>query len=158
MVARKKVPKKKTPAKRKAKETKSNGIKYADKSPGQPQLVPIFEKINRLLLPFAKGSLKIRKAGGQFVLVSEKEVEINGKKKPEVYFAGTLVQKGYVGFYFMPVYAEPGFKKQIQPELLSCLKGKSCFYIKKDDPNLFDQIEDALQLGYTEFKKKGWVD
>ncbi|TGL49037.1 DUF1801 domain-containing protein [Leptospira wolffii] len=151
--------KKTTPRKAASKSKEPKAIKYTDKSPGQPELVPIFEEIKRLLLPYAKGSIRIRgEAGGQINLVSEKEILVNGKKKPEVYFASALVQKGYVGFYFMPVYAEPEMKRIFQPELLGCLKGKSCFHIKKKDPILFSQIRSALELGYQEFKKKDWVD
>ena len=41
-------------------------------------------------------------------LWSEKAVEVAGRKRDEVYFAGLIVQKGYVGFYFMPVYTHVG--------------------------------------------------
>ncbi|MGJ4746093.1 DUF1801 domain-containing protein [Leptospira sp. SA-E8] len=149
------------PAKKKTKKTNSSpkqGIKYEDKSAGQPELVPIFDEIKKLIKPYKKGSLKEREGtGGQYSLVSEMEIEVDGKKKPEVYFVGLLVQKGYVGFYFMPIYAEPELKKVFPQELLKCLKGKSCFYIKKKDPVLLSQIKDALKLGYEEYKKKGWV-
>ncbi|TGM97238.1 DUF1801 domain-containing protein [Leptospira dzoumogneensis] len=159
----KKVPKMRNmPAKKKSpKKTSSSpkqGIKYEDKSPGQPELVPIFNEIKKLLKPYIKGSIKERgDSKGQYGLISEMEIEVNGKKKPEVYFAGILVQKGYVGFYFMPVYSEPELKKVFQPELLKCLKGKSCFYIKKKDPIILSQIEDSLKIGYDDYKKKGWV-
>lgn len=149
------------PAKKKSTKTNSSpkrGIKYEDKSPGQPELVPIFNEIKKLMKPYIKGTLKEwGDSKGQYGLVSEMEIEVNGKKKPEVYFAGALVQKGYVGFYFMPVYSEPGLKKILPQELLKCLKGKSCFYIKKQDPLLLSQIKDALKLGYEDYKKKGWV-
>ena len=37
-----------------------------------------------------------------YVLVSEKEVVIDGRKKPELWFSGVIEQKGYIGFYYMP--------------------------------------------------------
>ena len=146
-------------AAKKAVEKKSgSGLKYADKSAGQPQLLPIFESLRKLMKPYAKGTIKPRgDSGGQFHLWSDKEIEVQGRKMKEVYFAGLLVQKGYVGFYFMPVYAEPGMKKILAPELLKCLKGKSCFYIKKLDSQLEAQIKDALQKGYESYKEKSWV-
>ncbi|HET9825586.1 MAG TPA: hypothetical protein VFP87_09630 [Chitinophagaceae bacterium] len=79
-----------------AKETK---IKYSDKSHGQPDLVPIFEEIKKLLLPYEKGTMRVTAAPGQVVLISQKPVEIIGRKKDELWFASALVQKGYVGFY-----------------------------------------------------------
>lgn len=125
---------KKTAAKKKlaTNEEKPTGYKYADKSAGQPELPPIFEALKELLTPYVKGSIVMRGgSGGQVALVSEKEIWVEGKKKPELHFAAVLIQKGYVGFYFMPVYSDPERKELFAPELLKLLKGKACFHIKK---------------------------
>src|ERR1700730_16605205 len=128
---------------------KRDAIKYADKSAGQPELVLIFEAIKKLLMPYEKGTIKLYGGkGGQITLVSEKKVEIGGKKRDEIWFAAALIQKGYVGFYFMPVYGKPEMKKVLKPELLKCLKGKACFHIKKNDAVILEQIKDALKIGY----------
>lgn len=137
---------------------KSIGIKYSDKSINQPELVPIFNELVTLLKPYEKGSIKMRGGSeGQISLVSEKEVIINGKKRNEMWFAAALVQKGYVGFYYMPVYGQPEMKKFFKPELLKCLKGKSCFHIKKYDKEIFKQIKEALKKGYKCYLEKGWL-
>ena len=134
------------------------GIKYEDKSAGQPQLIPIFEELKKLMLPYGKGSIKVRGGtGGQLALVSEKPVEINGKKRDEWWFGGVLIQKGYVGFYFMPVHKVSERKEVFKPELLKCLKGKSCFHIKDYDPEIFKQVEDALAKGYRKHQERGWI-
>ena len=133
-------------------------IKYEDKSPGQPQLVPIFEAIKKLLAPYEKGHLHLLdEKGGQVGLISDKEVVIAGRKRDQLWFASALVQKGYVGFYFMPVYMNEPVRRLLPPELLKCLKGKACFYIKKNDPILMGQIKEALKIGYDDYKKKGWI-
>ena len=62
-------------------------------------------------------------------LWSEKPVEIAGRKRDEVYFAGLIVQKGYVGFYFMPVYTHAEQTAVFAPELRALLKGKSCIHV-----------------------------
>jgi hypothetical protein len=127
-----------------AKTTKEGiGIKYEDKSAGQPDLGPIFAGIKQLLADFQKESLRLR--GGE------------GRKREELWFASALIQKGYVGFYYMPVYMNEAVRSQLKPELLKCLKGKACFHIKKNDPLLFDQIGEALEIGYACYKKKGWI-
>jgi hypothetical protein len=79
------------------------------------------------------------------------------KKKKEVFFAGLIIQKSYVGFYFMPIYAETDLKEVFKPELLKLLKGKSCFHIKKLDDELKSQIREALELGFELYKERGWV-
>ncbi len=108
--------------------------------------------------PYEKGHLvKSGDLPGQFGLLSDKTIEVAGKKRDDVYFAGILVQKGYVGFYFMPVYADPALKKDLHPDLVKCLKGKSCFHIKKNDPVLMQHIKEALKTGYDDYKKKGWI-
>ncbi len=62
--------------------SKDTGIKYADKSAGQPELIPIFEAIRDMFLPYQKGQLKLRGGeNGQVLLVSEKKVVIDGRKK-----------------------------------------------------------------------------
>ena len=134
------------------------GIKYADKSAGQPELITLFDALKKLLLPFVIDPIKLRGGeSGQMMLVSEKEIVIDGRKKNELWFAGLLIQKGYVGFYFMPVYVETEIKKIFKPELLNLLKGKSCFHIKKLDKELEVQIKSALQMGYDLYKKNGWL-
>ena len=94
---------------------------------------------------------------GGYHLWSEKDVVIDGRKRSEVFFASVIPQKGYVGFYYMPVYAEPEMKAMFAPELLSLLKGKSCFHIRQLDRALTKQIRDALASGYTMYRERGWV-
>jgi len=111
-----------------------------------------------MLTPYEKGTMKLfGGSDGKVALVSKKPVEILGRKKDELWFASALVQKGYVGFYYMPVYGDPSIKKLIKPELLKCLKGKACFYIKKADEEIFSQIKEALAIGYKEWHQRGWI-
>jgi hypothetical protein len=88
---------------------------------------------------------------------SEQEVEVAGRKRKEVFFAGLIVQKGYVGFYFMPVYAEPERKELFDPELLALLKGKSCFHVKRLDDDLLAKVDGALAQGFDLYRERGWV-
>jgi hypothetical protein len=90
-------------------------------------------------------------------LWSEKPVEIDGRKRDEVFFAGLIVQKAYVGFYFMPVYASGEQKDFFAPELLALLKGKSCFHVRELDDELVAGIEDALERGLELYRERGWV-
>ena len=90
-------------------------------------------------------------------LYSIKDLVIEGRKRKEVYFAGIIIQKAYVGFYYMPVYAEPEIKALFKPELLKLLKGKSCFHINKLDEVLLEQIRQALENGFKLYQERGWV-
>lgn len=88
---------------------------------------------------------------------SGKDVVIAGRKRSEFFFASAVIQKGYVGLYYMPVYTSPEMKRLFAPDLLTLLKGKSCFRIKTSDARLLAQVKQALQAGFKLYKKNGWV-
>jgi hypothetical protein len=90
-------------------------------------------------------------------LWSEKDVVVAGRPRKEVFFAGLIVQKGYVGLYYMPVYAEPARRELFAPELLQLLKGKSCFHVLRLDDQLLLHVEEALRQGFELYRERGWV-
>jgi len=121
-------------------------------------LSQIFNQLRTLMKPFETGTIKARvDEEKRYDLWSEKKVEIEGRKRNDVYFAGLVIQRNYVGFYFMPVYVDAEIKAVFKPELLKLLKGKSCFHVKKMDDELSRQIEDALQKGYKLYLDRGWI-
>ena len=80
----------------------------------------------------------------RYELWAEKELIIAGRKRKEVFFASIIVQSHYVGFYFMPLYADQDLREVFGKELLSKLKGKSCFHLKTRDKKLLKQVKEAL--------------
>jgi len=78
-------------------------------------------------------------------------------KPAEVGLAAIILQKGYGGFYFMPIYIEPALKKKLPPPLAKLLQGKTCFHIKKLDDDLLKHIETALDEGVENYKRRGWL-
>ncbi|MGI8950011.1 MAG: hypothetical protein ACR2FN_00355 [Chitinophagaceae bacterium] len=94
---------------------------------------------------------------GQTHIWSEKNVEVNGRKYDRLSFVSAMIQKGFVGFYFMPVYINPKLKEKISAELLKCLKGNNCFHIKKNDAIIMQQIKQALDLGLKYYEENGWI-
>jgi hypothetical protein len=120
--------------------------------------VEIFQTIRASLQPYAVMGFDNRvNSETNYDLWSNKNVVIDGRKRDEVFFASVVIQKNYVGFYFMPVYAEPDMKQVFDEDLLKLLKGKSCFHIKVLDELLLSHIEDALAAGFKIYKEKGWV-
>ena len=117
----------------------------------------IFNQIKEELLAYRPPFSSKMDDESHFDLWSVKDLMIEGRKRKEVYFAGLIIQKTYVGFYYMPVYAEPEVKEFFKPELLSRLKGKSCFHIHKLDSILLEQIKEALQTGFQAYKERGWI-
>ncbi len=143
-------------AKPEKKKEPTISIKYSDKSAGQPELVVIFDNIKKILEPYdKKRSLVLHNKPSQTILVSHKRVTIEGKERNELWFVAALVQKGYVGFYYVPVYMREDMKKYFSPELLKCLKGKSCFHIKKNDPAMMAEIKKLIKEGYEGYIERG---
>lgn len=94
---------------------------------------------------------------GRVDLWTNKPAVVAGRKRQEVFFASAIIQKGYVGLYFMPVYAAPELKRVFDPDLLALLKGKSCFHIKALDARLRARIKSALARGFSLYTQNGWV-
>lgn len=117
----------------------------------------VYNDIRSLLLKYAPPLVRRFDDGKRFELWSEKPVVILGRKKKEVFFAAVIIQKEFVGFYFMPVYTDVEMIRVIQPELRKLLKGKSCFHIKKCDAVLLRHIKDALAAGYEQYRMNGWI-
>lgn len=125
--------------------------------PSSSELEATFQALRGLLRRYQPPlEPKVNKAG-HFDLWSKKNVVIDGRKRSEVYFAGVIIQKAYVGLYYMPVYTTPEMRKLFAPELLALLKGKSCFHIKTVDARLLAQVKRALEAGFKLYKKNGWV-
>ncbi len=68
--------------------------------------LPLFAEIRQLLAPYQEVFVARRDEPGYFDLWSKKDVVIDGRPRQEVCFAGLIVQKSYVGFYFMCVYVD----------------------------------------------------
>ena len=125
--------------------------------PTSSELKATFKELRRLLKRYQPPLVPKMDDASHFDLWSVKDVEIAGRERTEVYFAGAIIQKSFVGFYYMPVYTSPEMKKLFAPELLALLKGKSCFHIKTLDMRLQRQIKAALAAGYKLYKKNGWA-
>lgn len=121
-------------------------------------LIEIYVRLKNILKQYEEPLIARFDLDSRYDLWSVKDVVIDGRKKKEVFFAGLIIQSSYVGFYYMPIYAEPEKMKELfSPELLKLLKGKSCFHIKKLNEALEKEIEYALKEGYELYMEKGWV-
>lgn len=121
------------------------------------ELLPLFAEVKQLLTPYAARLTARKDEPGYYDLWSEKEIVVAGRRRREVFFAGVIVQKSFVGFYFMPLYADDDLSRVFGAELLATLKGKSCFHLKRLTPELKAQIGAALAAGWRLYEERGWV-
>lgn len=90
-------------------------------------------------------------------LYGTKNFIFNGKKMNEMFFAGLTIQKNFVGFYFMPIYCYPEKFSDLSPDLKKALKGKSCFHLKKIDPELMKSMKSILNKGHRIYIENAWT-
>lgn len=116
-----------------------------------------FNALKPLLVPYERSLVNRSAKPVNYELYSVRKIKVLGKDKDEMFFAGLMTKKDYIGFYFMPIYTHPSKFEDVPPELKKCLKGKSCFHIKKPDALVLKQIEDLLKKGYEVYREEGWI-
>jgi hypothetical protein len=82
---------------------------------------------------------------------------MQGKKKVDgIYFSTVVPKPKDVRFYFFPTYTHADHLVPNMPDnLKKCLKGKSCFHIKKLDSDLKQNIADLINTAVDLYKKDG---
>ena len=121
------------------------------------ELIEVYKRLKEILKQYENPLTPKFDFDSRYDLWSVKDLVIDGRKRKEVSFAALIIQSNYVGFYFMPIYTNVDLKSVFGPELLKLLKGKSCFHIKKLNDVLEKQIIEALDLGYSLYKDRGWI-
>jgi len=121
------------------------------------KLTKIFQELKTILKKFENPLKPKFDFDSKYDLWSFKKIEIAERKRKEISFASIIIQSSYVGFYYMPIYVDTKLQDVFKPKLLKLLKGKSCFHIKELTPELKQQIQEALEIGYKLYKKRGWI-
>jgi len=135
----------------------------ASKASKSAELEGIYGALEKLLTSFAPPlevfSRKVRNKRDMAIRVPKPVVigRAYGGKPVQVDLAALILQKGYVGFYFMPAYIDPGLRKKLAPALVKLLKGKTCFHVKQLDAAQLANIKFALEEGVKCYKKNGWL-
>lgn len=98
-------------------------------------------------------NLKARKDEKNVLELCGKKETMQGKQKVDGYYFGSVVPKPKdIRLYYFPIYTHP---TEFTPsdELKKCLKGKSCFHIKKLSPELEKEITDMVAKGVGLYDK-----
>ena len=92
--------------------------------------------------------LRINKDTEERLSLSGTKERMQGAKKVDGYYFGEIVRKPKdIRLYFFPIYTHVGEFENISPALRKCLKGKSCFHIKKMDEELEREIDEMISKG-----------
>lgn len=78
---------------------------------------------------------------------------MQGKQKVNGhYFASVMVKPKDIRLYFFPIYTHVD-SYSLSPELKKCLKGKSCFHIKKLSAEMVEEIKEMVETGVKLYQK-----
>jgi hypothetical protein len=114
------------------------------------ELVKIFAQLEK--------KMKVRTDGkSKYEIYGKKKVTAFKKEFDGMYFASVVIQKGSVTLYFFPIYTHVQEFKDLPEKLKKCLKGKSCFHIKKTDKEIFGLLKKMIKKGVEIYKKAGWL-
>ena len=90
----------------------------------------IFDHLKKILQKYEEKLVVVTDTPKYYYLDSTIINPIN--KKPN-FFGAVKLNKNYVSFYLMPVYACPSLVDDVSDDLKKHKKGKSCFNFKKYD-------------------------
>ena len=122
-----------------------------------PEKSEIFAALKKTLSKYTPPCVVTSDTDSVCHLYGTKPASVGKSSYEGIYFASAVIRKSYVAFHFFPIYTHVDQFENIGADLRKCLKGKSCFHIKKTDELLFDQIKKALDTGLEVYKKEGWL-
>lgn len=112
------------------------------------QFPVVFEELRKLLQPYAARLTITADSPGHFHLYAE----YHPKYKKAIYFGGVEINKSYVSFHLIPVYAFPDLLQTASPELKRRMQGKSCFNFKAVDGAVFGELGELTRRGFERFQ------
>lgn len=97
--------------------------------------------------------LQIRKDNENVFEVAGTKEAMQGKQKVDgFYFASVVPKPKDIRLYYFPIYTHVD-QFSLSAELQKCLKGKSCFHIKKLTPELQVEIKAMIKKGVQVYEK-----
>jgi len=118
------------------------------------ELLLIQQKLHQLLKKYMP-PLKVRKEDDNVFEVAGTKEAVQGRQKVDGYYFSSVIPKPRdIRLYYFPIYTHAKKFAWISDDLRKCLKGKSCFHIKKLDENLEAEIAKMIQLGIELYEKE----
>ena len=104
-----------------------------------PDLAAVDQRLRGILAPYRDRFSTSDDAKGLVL-------EVRGQEgQPWGFVAGTRLNKRYVSFYLMSIYAQPELLESLSPELRRRMQGKSCFNFSAVDEGLLAELEDLTR-------------
>lgn len=102
--------------------------------------------------------LKVRKSSYECYELSGTIKAMQGKQEVDGFYFATVVPKPKdIRLYFFPIYTHVAEYGLLSDELKKCLKGKSCFHIKKLSDQMEAEIKGMIQKGVDLYIRDGLI-
>lgn len=120
--------------------------------------IEIFQTIRASLQPYATLGFDNRtNSETVYDLWSNKNVEIDGSPRNEVFFVSVGIEDNHVALHLLPEDQVNELKNISDPGFQELLNGNGYFEIVSLDDPLLTKIEEAIAAGFKIYKDKGWV-
>ena len=102
-------------------------------------------------------TLRIRKDEPTVLEMCGTKEVMQGKQKVDGYYFASVVPKPKdIRLYYFPIYTHVN-AFPLSDELKKCLKGKSCFHIKKLSPEMEKEIAEMVIKGVIIYEQEGLI-
>ena len=108
-----------------------------------------FAALRAILAPHAKRLTVTVDEPGHFELASPTMTDRVGRP---LFCAAVQINKNYVSYHLMPVYANPALRNSLSPALRKRMQGKACFNFTTVEPGQLKELAAITKKGIAGFK------
>jgi hypothetical protein len=108
-----------------------------------------FAALRAILAPHAKRLTVTVDEPGHFELASPTMTDRVGRP---LFCAAVQINKNYVSYHLMPVYANPALRNSLSPALRKRMQGKACFNFTTVEPGQLKELAAITKQGIAGFK------
>jgi hypothetical protein len=108
-----------------------------------------FAALRAILEPHAKRLTVTVDEPGHFELASPTMTDRVGRP---LFCAAVQINKNYVSYHLLPVYANPALRNSLSPALRKRMQGKSCFNFTTVEPGQLKELAAVTKKGIAGFK------
>jgi hypothetical protein len=103
----------------------------------------IFADLRAVMLGAAPGMVVAQDTADQFTLKTGWPEARTGEP---AWFGWIAIKPAYVAYHLMPLYSLPALVDAIPPALVKRRQGKTCFNVKKPDPDVYAALAELTTL------------
>ena len=118
------------------------------RKPADKDFQAVYAELKKIMAPFAKKPLRAEEGPGSLQLIAPPAPITKGR---EVWFGAVKINKNYVSYHLMPIYACPDLLDGMSNDLKKRMQGKSCFNFTRINDEILQEMADLVQKGIDRF-------